>query len=81
MISLLKVRGSTLDVRVWRLQMWDSDLILILIFLLAFSAQHYSAVQSQKTVSAYFISEQILPFGFADQYCHMTELFCVNKAE
>ena len=27
-----------------------------------------TAVQSQKTVSAYFITEQILPFGFAKQY-------------
>ena len=45
--------GSTLDARIWRLQMWDSDFVLILIFLLAF-AQHYSAIQSQKTVSAYF---------------------------
>ena len=27
---------------------------------------HYSAVQSQKAVSAYFTSEQILPFAFAD---------------
>ena len=27
----------------------------------------YIAVQSQKAVSAYFTSEQILPFGFAEQ--------------
>ena len=27
-----------------------------------------TAVQSQKAVSAYFTSEQILPFGFAEQY-------------
>ena len=26
-----------------------------------------SALQSQKAVSAYFTSEQILPFGFAEQ--------------
>ena len=32
---------------------------------------HYSfAVQSQKTVSAYFTSEQILPFGFAEERSH-----------
>ena len=29
----------------------------------------YSAVQSQKAVSAYFTSSEILPFGFAKQYC------------
>ena len=28
----------------------------------------YSAVQSQKAVSAYFTSKQILPFGFAEQH-------------
>ena len=28
----------------------------------------YSAVQSQKVVSAYFTSQQTLPFGFAEQY-------------
>ena len=28
----------------------------------------YTAVQRQKAVSAYFTSEQILPFGFARQY-------------
>ena len=28
----------------------------------------YSAVPSQTAVSAYFTSEQILPFGFAKQY-------------
>ena len=28
---------------------------------------NYSAVQSQKTVSAYFTSTQILPSGFAEQ--------------
>ena len=28
----------------------------------------YTAVQSQKAVSAYFTSKQILSFGFADQY-------------
>ena len=28
-----------------------------------------SAMQSQKAVSAYFISKQILPFGFAEQSC------------
>ena len=28
----------------------------------------YSAVLSQKTVSAYYTSEQIVPFGFAEQY-------------
>ena len=29
----------------------------------------YSAVQSQKAVSAYFTSKQILHFGFEEQYC------------
>ena len=28
----------------------------------------YTAVQSQKAVSTYFSSKQILPSGFADQY-------------
>ena len=28
----------------------------------------YTAVQSQKAVSAHFTSKQILPFGFAQQY-------------
>ena len=28
----------------------------------------YTAVQSQKAVSAYFTSKQILPFGFAERY-------------
>ena len=28
----------------------------------------YTVVQSQKAVSAYFTSKQILPFGFAEQY-------------
>ena len=28
----------------------------------------YTAVQSQKEVSAYFTSKQIMPFGFAEQY-------------
>ena len=29
---------------------------------------HHSTVQSQKAVSAYFTSKQILPFGFAEQH-------------
>ena len=33
------------------------------------SAQvRYAADQSQKAISAYFTSEQILPFGFAEKY-------------
>ena len=28
----------------------------------------YTAVQSQKAVTAYFSSKQLLPFGFAEQY-------------
>ena len=32
----------------------------------------YTALQSQKAVSAYFTSEQILPFGFAGQYTAYT---------
>ena len=31
----------------------------------------YSAVQSQKAISAYLTSEQTLPFGFAEKYCYM----------
>ena len=31
----------------------------------------FSAVQSQKAVSDYFTSKQILPFGFAKQYCRV----------
>ena len=31
----------------------------------------HSAVQSQKAVSAYFTSKQILPFGFAGQHRHV----------
>ena len=31
----------------------------------------FSAVQSQKAVSDYFTSKQILPFGFAEQYCRV----------
>ena len=27
----------------------------------------YTAVQSKKAVTAYFLSEQLLPFGFAEQ--------------
>ena len=35
-------------------------------------SDHCSAVQRQKAVSAYFTSEQILPFAFAEQcYGHM----------
>ena len=30
--------------------------------------RHHTAVQSQKTVSAYFTSRQTLLFGFAEQY-------------
>ena len=29
----------------------------------------HSAVENENTVSAYFTSKQILPFGFADLYC------------
>ena len=31
----------------------------------------YSTMQSQKAVSAYFTSKQILPFGFVEQYRHI----------
>ena len=31
-----------------------------------------TAVQSQKALSAYFSSKQILPFGFAEQYNFVT---------
>ena len=33
--------------------------------MLTFNDERYTAVQSQKAVSAYFTSKQILPFGFA----------------
>ena len=40
----------------------------------------YAAVQSQKAVSAYFASKQILPFGFAERYtCSM--LLIVNHIQ
>ena len=29
----------------------------------------HSAVENENTVSAYFTSKQILPFGFAELYC------------
>ena len=29
----------------------------------------HSAVENENTVSAHFISKQILPFGFAELYC------------
>ena len=32
------------------------------------SAEHYTAVENQNSVSVHFTSEQILPFGFAEQY-------------
>ena len=35
--------------------------------ILAACSWHVCAVQSQKAVSAYFTSEQILPFSFAEQ--------------
>ena len=31
-----------------------------------------SAVQSQKAITAYLTSKQLLPFGFAEQCCHHT---------
>ena len=33
-------------------------------------AEQNLAVQSQKAVSAYFTSEQMQPFGFAEQNCY-----------
>ena len=33
----------------------------------------FSAVQSQKAVSDYFTSKQILPFGFAEQLCRRVD--------
>ena len=41
----------------------------------------YTAMQSQKAVSAYFTSKQILPFGFAVQYintCILVAVKCVK---
>ena len=32
------------------------------------NVEAHTTVQSQKAVSAYFTSEQILPFSFAEQY-------------
>ena len=36
--------------------------------LLAFPVGRYTALQSQKAVTAYFSSEQLLPFDFVEQY-------------
>ena len=60
--------------------MWQNDInsnsskiTLIYTTLTAFQLQQYSSsvVQSQKAVSAYFTSNQILPFGFAEQPQHL----------
>ena len=44
----------------------------------------YTAVQSQKVVSAHFTGEQILPFGFDDQYsivtCTVKNVSCWNSS-
>ena len=45
-----------------------------------YDKQHYiyTAVQSQKAVSAYFASKQIPPFAFAEQFCWVTSpLWCL----
>ena len=40
----------------------------------------YTALQSQNAVSAYFTSNQILPFGFAEQYAYnKARLFNIIK--
>ena len=41
--------------------------------------QHYAALQSQKAVSAYFTSKQILPSGFAEQYKYPHYRVLVSK--
>ena len=40
----------------------------------------HPAMQSQKAVSAYFTSKQILPFGFAEQYSVTVATQFVEKA-
>ena len=40
----------------------------------------YTPVQSQKAVSAYFTSEQILQFGFAEQYMNIQHYPVPRKA-
>ena len=44
------------------------------LYILHYLVHTYTAVQSQKAVSAYFTSKQILPLGFAEQYscCNST---------
>ena len=37
-------------------------------FTCSLTSQAYTAVQSQKAISAYFTSEQIRPFGFIKRY-------------
>ena len=39
-------------------------------------AHHSSPVQSKNAISAYFTTEQILPFGFAERICHTQPLLC-----
>ena len=42
----------------------------------------YTAVQSQKAVTAYFSSKQLLPSGFADQYRQLdVSLFSTNNLD
>ena len=40
-----------------------------IIYMDTINEQLYSAIKKQKAVSDYFTIEQILPFGFAEQYC------------
>ena len=37
--------------------------------------EKYFVVQSQKAVTAYFTSEHLLPFGFAEKYCYLWRTF------
>ena len=38
----------------------------------------YTALQSQRAVSSYFTSEQVLPFGLAEQYSIAFPQLCLN---
>ena len=54
------------------MDMWTQDYVFAAILAYILDAvctptRISTAVQSQKAVSAYFTSKQILPFGFADQ--------------
>ena len=62
------------------LQRWNKSTLIAMVEIAPFCVIIASAfslscigllMQSQKAVSAYFTSKQILPFGFAEQYSRM----------